>query len=44
MTIGAMIFMAVAWVSVLGLLGYTWAKLLRVDPEREHLPPPGTSL
>jgi hypothetical protein len=39
-----MVFMALAWVFVLGLLGYTWAKLLSVDPEKEHLPPPGTSL
>lgn len=44
MTTGAIVFMAGAWVGVLGLLGYTWAKLLTVDPDKEHLPPPGTSL
>jgi hypothetical protein len=44
MTTGAMVFMALAWVFVLGLLGYTWAKLLSGDPKKEHLPPPGTSL
>ena len=44
MTTGAIIFMTTAWVSVLGLLVYTWIKLLSVDPDKEHLPPPGTSL
>ena len=44
MTTGAMLFMGVAWLCVLGLLGYTWGKLLTVDPDKEHLPPPGTSL
>lgn len=44
MTGGALLFMAVAWTFVLGLAGWSWYKLMTVDPSKEHPPPPGTSL
>lgn len=44
MTAGALIFMLIAWTFVLGLAGWSYWRLLRTDPNREPLPPPGTSL
>lgn len=44
MTSGALLFMAIAWICVLGLVSWSWYKLLTVDPDQEHPPPPGTSL
>ncbi len=42
---GALIFMLGAWAFVLGLMTWSWWRLLRADPAKEeHLPPPGTSL
>lgn len=40
----AIIFMALAWIGVLGLAGWSWYKLLTVQAPGEHPPPPGTSL
>lgn len=44
MTLGALLFMLLAWACVLGLMGWSWSKLLKSDPSREAAPPPGTSL
>jgi hypothetical protein len=44
MTTGALIFMVMAWTFVLGLAFWSYRKLLKVGPEHEPLPPPGTSL
>ncbi len=44
MTAKALIFMLGAWIAVLGLTGWCFWKLLKVDTSHEHLPPPGTSL
>lgn len=40
----AIVFMAFAWIFVLGLAGWSWYKLLTVKAPTEHPPPPGTSL
>jgi hypothetical protein len=44
MTTGALIFMVSAWGFVIGLALWSYARLLRTDPSKEPLPPPGTSL
>jgi hypothetical protein len=44
MSTGALVFMLLAWASVLGLTGWCFARLLRTDPANEAAPPPGTSL
>ena len=44
MRFGALVFLLGAWGAVLGLTTWAFAKLLRVDPTHEKLPPPGTSL
>ena len=44
MSNAALIFMVFAWAGVLGLVSWTWYRLLRTDPDQEHPPPPGTSL
>jgi hypothetical protein len=40
----AIVFMAGAWIFVLGLMFWSWRRLMQVDPSKEHPPPPGTSL
>lgn len=42
MRIGALVFMLGAWAVVLTLLIWSFTKLLRSEPDREHLPPPGS--
>ena len=42
MTTGAIIFMAMAWAFVLGLTFWSFYRLMRTDPAREPLPPPGS--
>lgn len=42
MTTGALIFMLAAWAFVLGLTTWSFRKLMRSEPEHEHLPPPGS--
>jgi hypothetical protein len=37
-----LIFMLCAWAVVLGILFWSFARLLRSDPEHEQLPPPGS--
>jgi len=44
MRTGALIFMLSAWAVVLSLMIWSFRKLLRGDPSKEHPPPPGTSL
>jgi hypothetical protein len=44
MRLAPMLFMLTAWVCVLGLTTWCFAKLLRADPKHEKMPPPGTSL
>ncbi|HEX6643204.1 MAG TPA: hypothetical protein VF037_00920 [Gemmatimonadales bacterium] len=44
MTTGALIFMLSAWAFVLGLTLWSFSRLMRSDPSKEPLPPPGTSL
>lgn len=44
MTGGAFVFMAIAWACVLGLMGWSWTRLLRSGGGDQHPPPPGTSL
>lgn len=44
MSTGALIFMLAAWTGVLGLTGWSFARLMRTDPKHEAAPPPGTSL
>ena len=44
MKLGALIFMLSAWTVVLGIMLWSFRRLLRADPEHEHPPPPGTSL
>jgi hypothetical protein len=44
MRTSALLFMAGAWVFVLGLTGWSFKKLLTKDPEHEKLPPPGSIL
>jgi hypothetical protein len=39
-----LLFMLTAWIFVLGLTAWCYAKLLKADPSKEQLPPPGTSL
>ena len=39
---GALIFMLCAWAVVLGILIWSFAKLLKQDPKHEQLPPPGS--
>jgi hypothetical protein len=34
MTTGAMVFMAVSWIAVLGLTGWAFAKLLRIGKKK----------
>ena len=41
MTPGAVIFMAMAWVFVLGLTSWSYYRLLKSEPH-EPLPPPGS--
>ncbi len=43
MSLGALVFMLLAWAAVLGLTTWCVAKLLRDHPTREHAPPPGTT-
>ena len=40
--LNAFLFMALAWVFVLGLMFWSFRKLLRTDPAHEKLPPPGS--
>jgi hypothetical protein len=35
-------FMLGAWIVVLGILVWSFTKLLRSDPKHEQLPPPGS--
>jgi predicted PurR-regulated permease PerM len=42
MDIGALVFMLFAWAVVLGILVWSFARLLRSDPKHEQLPPPGS--
>jgi hypothetical protein len=42
MRTGALIFMLSAWAVVLTLLVWSFGKLLRQDPSKEPLPPPGS--
>jgi len=42
MTTGALVFMLAAWAFVLGLTTWAFRRLLRSEPSREHLPPPGS--
>jgi len=44
MTTGAIIFMAMAWILVLGLTFWSYRRLMKADAAPESLPPPGTSL
>ena len=44
MTTGALMFLILAWTFVLGLTIWSYSRLLRTDPAKEPLPPPGTSL
>ena len=44
MSVGALVFMLLAWGFVLGLMIWSFARLMKSDPAHEHLPPPGTSL
>ncbi len=44
MTTGALIFLILVWSFVLGLTIWSYRRLLRMDPAKEPLPPPGTSL
>jgi hypothetical protein len=44
MTPGALIFLVLAWTFVLGLTIWSFRRLLRTEPSKEPLPPPGTSL
>lgn len=44
MTATAIIFMTLAWVLVLGIMGWSWSRLLRSDASPDIQPPPGTSL
>jgi hypothetical protein len=39
---GALAFMIGAWVVVLGLMFWSFSRLLRADPSKEHPPPPGS--
>jgi len=43
MRTGALIFMLSAWTVVLSLMLWSFRKLLRGDPSKEHPPPPGTN-
>jgi type IV secretory pathway TrbD component len=42
MSTGALIFMLIAWVAVLGLTVWSYAQLMKAPKETEHLPPPGS--
>ena len=44
MTTGALIFLILAWTFVLGLTIWSFRRLMKADPAKEPLPPPGTSL
>ncbi len=44
MSTTAIIFMTLAWTGVLGLMAWSWSRLLRSAPPDDQLPPPGTSL
>lgn len=44
MKLGALLFLLGAWGVVLGLMFWSFRRLMRADPEHEHPPPPGTSL
>ncbi len=44
MTTGALIFLVLAWSFVLGLTFWSFHRLMKSDPSKEPLPPPGTSL
>ncbi len=39
-----LVFMLSAWICVLGLTTWCFARLVKVDPSKEKVPPPGTSL
>lgn len=39
-----LLFMLSAWIFVLGLTIWCFYRLMKVDPSKEHAPPPGTSL
>lgn len=39
-----LIFMLSAWIFVLSLTFWCFAKLMKADSSKEKLPPPGTSL
>jgi hypothetical protein len=41
---GALLFMLGAWACVLGLMAWSFVRLMRTDPVNEAAPPPGTSL
>ena len=40
----ALVFMLAAWAFVLGLMFWSFYRLLKTDPSKEPTPPPGTSL
>lgn len=42
MNTGALLFMLTAWVCVLGLTIWAFARLMKAPPAHEHLPPPGS--
>lgn len=42
MTPGALLFMILAWGFVLGLTAWSFRRLLKAPPSKEHLPPPGS--
>jgi len=42
MSTGAAIFLIGAWTFVLGLTFWSFARLLRSEPSKEQLPPPGS--
>lgn len=42
MTTGALIFLVLAWTFVLGLTTWSYRRLLKTEPSKEPLPPPGT--
>jgi hypothetical protein len=43
MNVGALIFMLCAWAVVLGILVWSFAKLLRPGAKSEETPPPGAA-
>jgi len=42
MSTGAIVFLVGAWTFVLGLTFWSFYRLLRSDPSKEQLPPPGS--